>query len=96
MSGNRDERIRERAHAIWDREGKPEGAAQRHWQQAEGEIDKEDKAPKKPVAPKKAATKKPAAAKKPAATSASASRKTAGAGPALAKRSKDAKKPTKA
>lgn len=89
MSGNRDERIRERAHAIWDREGKPDGAAQRHWQQAEGEIDNED------VAPKKAAAKKPAA-KKPAATSATATAKKTGAGAALAKRSKDAKKPSKA
>lgn len=89
MSGNRDERIRERAHAIWDREGKPEGAAERHWQQAESEIDKEDTGTRKPAA------KKPATAKKPAAGSSSASRKTAGAGPAIAKRSKDAKKPTK-
>ncbi|RFC65717.1 MULTISPECIES: DUF2934 domain-containing protein [Mesorhizobium] len=89
MSGNRDERIRERAHAIWDREGKPEGAAQRHWQQAEGEIEKEDSAPKK------AAAKKPAA-KKPVATSASAKAKKTGADAAPAKRSKDTKKPSKA
>jgi len=82
MSGNRDERIRERAHAIWDREGKPEGAAQRHWQQAETEIEKEDSAPKKAAA-KKAVAKKPA-------------EKKSGAAPAIAKRSKDAKKPPKA
>lgn len=90
MSGNRDERIRERAHAIWDREGKPEGAAQRHWQQAEQEIDREDHVPAK-----KTPAKKPAATKKPAEKTEGASRKTAGAGPALAKRSKDAKKPEK-
>jgi hypothetical protein len=94
MSGNRDERIRERAHEIWDREGKPEGAAQRHWVQAEQEIgDEEKKTAKKPAA-KKPAIKKPAA--KSAAKAATASAKTTGAGAALAKRSKDAKKPTKA
>ena len=86
MSGNRDERIRERAHAIWDREGRPEGAAQHHWQRAEQEIDQEDKASAvKPAAKKAAARPK----------TEGASRKTAGAGPALAKRSKDARKPVK-
>ncbi|MCO5066217.1 MAG: DUF2934 domain-containing protein [Rhizobiaceae bacterium] len=88
MSANRDERIRQRAHAIWDREGRPEGAAQRHWQQAEQEIAQEDSAPAK-----KPAAKKAAVARKPKAEGAST--KTAGAGPALAKRSKDAKKPAK-
>lgn len=91
MSGNRDERIRERAHAIWDREGRPEGAAQRHWEQAEQEISKEDGA-----GAKKPSARKPSAAKKPAAKAEGASRKTVGAGPAIAKRSKDAKKPAKA
>jgi hypothetical protein len=94
MSGNRDERIRERAHAIWDREGRPEGSAHTHWSQAESEIDAEDRAGASKPAAKKAAVKK-AAAKKPAAAKEGASRKTAGAGPALAKRSKDAK-PSKA
>ncbi|WP_160004220.1 DUF2934 domain-containing protein [Rhizobium sp. 18055] len=30
--------VRERAHAIWEREGKPEGKHQDHWTQAEHEI----------------------------------------------------------
>ncbi|MBX3597136.1 MAG: DUF2934 domain-containing protein [Rhizobiaceae bacterium] len=58
MSGNRDERIRERAHAIWDREGKPEGEAERHWKQAEQEIDQEAKGP---PAKKRSPVKKTAA-----------------------------------
>jgi hypothetical protein len=31
-------RVRERAHAIWEREGRPEGGAERHWAQAEEEL----------------------------------------------------------
>ena len=31
-------RVRERAHAIWEREGRPEGGAERHWAQAEAEL----------------------------------------------------------
>lgn len=88
MSGDRDERIRQRAHKLWESEGKPEGSAQRHWQQAEAEITQADSAPPKAAAKKVAAPKK--------AKTEGASRKTTGAGPALAKRSKDAKKPKKA
>jgi Protein of unknown function (DUF2934) len=32
------ERIRERAHAIWERQGRPHGRHQDHWEEAEKEI----------------------------------------------------------
>jgi Protein of unknown function (DUF2934) len=38
---DREERIRERAHQIWEREGKPHGRDAEHWQQAGAEIDAE-------------------------------------------------------
>jgi hypothetical protein len=31
-------KVRARAHAIWERLGRPEGAAERHWAQAEEEL----------------------------------------------------------
>jgi Protein of unknown function (DUF2934) len=36
-----EERIRERAYQIWEREGKPHGRDAEHWQQAASEIDAE-------------------------------------------------------
>jgi hypothetical protein len=30
--------LRERAYALWEREGRPEGGAARHWAQAEEEL----------------------------------------------------------
>jgi DUF2934 family protein len=41
MTGDKQERIRQRAHAIWEQAGRPEGAHQRHWDQASAEIDAE-------------------------------------------------------
>ncbi|MDX8503159.1 DUF2934 domain-containing protein [Mesorhizobium sp. VK4C] len=38
----REERIRQRAYELWEKEGKPEGADLRFWEQAMGEIDEED------------------------------------------------------
>ena len=35
---DREERIRQRAHEIWEREGRPEGREQQHWYQALEEI----------------------------------------------------------
>jgi Protein of unknown function (DUF2934) len=32
------EKVRARAHAIWERLGRPEGAADGHWSQAEEEL----------------------------------------------------------
>jgi hypothetical protein len=37
-----DERIRQRAHEIWDREGRPTGADRHHWERAIQEIAEED------------------------------------------------------
>lgn len=62
---DREERIRARAHELWELEGRPDGAGDRHWLQAAAEIDaKPAKAAAKKAAPKaKAAPVKAAAAK---------------------------------
>ncbi|MCW2240443.1 DUF2934 domain-containing protein [Azospirillum canadense] len=44
MAENRDARIRERAHNIWERDGRPEGMAEVHWIQACREIETEEQA----------------------------------------------------
>lgn len=59
MTDDRQERIRQRAHAIWEQAGRPEGVHQQHWDQATAEIDGEDSKQKG----KTARPKKPAAAK---------------------------------
>ncbi|TDK31339.1 DUF2934 domain-containing protein [Rhizobium deserti] len=41
VQGSREERIRARAHQIWEDEGRAEGNDERHWQQASNEIDAE-------------------------------------------------------
>ena len=38
MPEEREQAIRERAYAIWEREGCPEGRSLAHWPQAEAEI----------------------------------------------------------
>jgi hypothetical protein len=38
MGDDWEGRVRERAYAIWEREGRPEGGAERHWAQAEEEL----------------------------------------------------------
>ncbi|MCT2581267.1 MAG: DUF2934 domain-containing protein [Mesorhizobium sp.] len=38
---DRIERIRQRAHEIWEREGRPDGREQEHWDKATKEIDAE-------------------------------------------------------
>ena len=57
MGDDREERIRKRAHEIWEKEGRPDGEGHRHWAQAESEVDAEGKKGKK-AAPKKAAASK--------------------------------------
>src|SRR5689334_3881639 len=37
-----EDRVRSRAYAIWEREGRPEGGAERHWAQAEEELRAEE------------------------------------------------------
>ena len=39
MQGDREERIRERARAIWEEEGRPEGKDREHWERAAAEVD---------------------------------------------------------
>jgi hypothetical protein len=41
---DREERIRARAHEIWEKAGRPLGEDMRHWVQAAREIDEEDAA----------------------------------------------------
>ena len=36
---DREQKIRERAHGIWEEQGRPEGQHHDHWAQAEAEID---------------------------------------------------------
>ncbi|WP_348633294.1 DUF2934 domain-containing protein, partial [Mesorhizobium sp. M4B.F.Ca.ET.013.02.1.1] len=38
VTDDRQERIRQRAHAIWEKAGRPEGADIQHWDQATAEI----------------------------------------------------------
>lgn len=38
MDQDHQERIRQRAHEIWEREGRPEGRDSDHWSQAEQEL----------------------------------------------------------
>ena len=38
MDGNQESRIRERAHVIWEREGRPQGREIAHWAMASEEI----------------------------------------------------------
>jgi hypothetical protein len=40
-AGDLQQRIRERAQAIWEREGRPDGRHDEHWRQAENEINAE-------------------------------------------------------
>ncbi|RWB20655.1 DUF2934 domain-containing protein [Mesorhizobium sp.] len=66
MTDDRQERIRRRAHEIWEQAGRPEGAHMEHWDRAAAEIDAEKK-PKDKAAPKKAAARpKAVKAEKPA------------------------------
>jgi hypothetical protein len=37
MNAESEDRVRARAYALWEREGQPEGGAERHWTQAEEE-----------------------------------------------------------
>ena len=39
MSDDREDRIRKRAHALWEQNGRPEGRHEEHWHQASQEAD---------------------------------------------------------
>jgi hypothetical protein len=66
---DREERIRNKAYEIWEREGASHGSHDRHWREATAHVDAESTAkPKKPAAlkaPKAAKTPKAAAPKAP-------------------------------
>jgi hypothetical protein len=42
MDAGWDDKVRTRAYAIWEREGRPEGGAERHWAEAEEELRAEE------------------------------------------------------
>ncbi|MBZ9679938.1 DUF2934 domain-containing protein [Mesorhizobium sp. ESP6-5] len=65
MTDDRQERIRNRAHQIWQEEGHPAGQHERHWHQAAADVDREDAG--KPTVGKKPAKKAPGASKAKAA-----------------------------
>jgi Protein of unknown function (DUF2934) len=39
---NREERIRQKAHELWEQAGRPQDKAKEHWAEAERLVDKED------------------------------------------------------
>ncbi|MDG4575056.1 MAG: DUF2934 domain-containing protein, partial [Defluviicoccus sp.] len=41
MSHHDQSQIEKRAHEIWEREGRPDGRAEEHWQRAVAELDDE-------------------------------------------------------
>ena len=41
-----EQKVRERAHAIWEQEGRPENAGEQHWARAEEELRAEEQAEK--------------------------------------------------
>jgi hypothetical protein len=45
MENDRETRIRERAYALWEQEGRPQGEDLRHWVTALSELDGEDPTP---------------------------------------------------
>ncbi|MFZ1414445.1 MAG: DUF2934 domain-containing protein, partial [Defluviicoccus sp.] len=78
MSQHDQSQIENRAHKIWEREGRPDGKAEEHWQRAVAELDEEAAARAAAEKAAKAASVAPApAAPAPAAPAPSAS--TAGA-----------------
>jgi hypothetical protein len=47
-----EERVRQRAHKIWEEAGRPDGQHDAHWEQARREIEAEDGEPPPAEAPK--------------------------------------------
>ena len=44
MDGGREDRIRAKAHALWEADGKPDGKERTHWEQAAKLVDEEERA----------------------------------------------------
>jgi hypothetical protein len=57
MTKSYDDRVRARAHQLWEREGRPEGQSERHWAQARTMLAAEHA--RKPVSPSKVVTRTP-------------------------------------
>jgi Protein of unknown function (DUF2934) len=86
MSGDKQQRIKQRAYEIWETAGRPHGAHEVHWLQATREIEAEDAVPAdKPKRAKAAATPKAAAAPKAAVASKASAPKAAPKTPAKPK-----------
>ena len=79
-------RIRERAHLIWENEGRPDGRATEHWLKAAAQIASETAAPKPARAAKARPAAKVATADRPAAEARKPKRAAASAAPAPSKR----------
>jgi Protein of unknown function (DUF2934) len=88
MRSDREERIRQRAYALWQSEGHRDGRHEDHWHRAEREIAAEeagpDEAPRGTSRPRKAASENSAAATP--ARSRSAGSETRGEKPAAPKK----------
>lgn len=41
-NGTMEDRVRERAYALWEKDGRPDGRSDEYWQQAQSEVDTED------------------------------------------------------
>ena len=59
MNSDQEARIRQRAYEIWQREGRPEGREDEHWQRAQAEIMAEDGAAANQAPNRAAAGSKP-------------------------------------
>lgn len=57
-----EHRVRERAHMIWEREGRPADRAEAHWSAATAEVAAESAKAAKPRTPRKVAAAKAEAA----------------------------------
>lgn len=75
MASDVEERIRARAHAIWEEEGRPDGRADEHWAMATREVE----AAMAAEAPAPAVENDAPVAHKPSPRKPAASRKTAAA-----------------
>jgi hypothetical protein len=60
MNGISEEIIRQRAHAIWEAQGRPDGHDQEHWEQAVRELRNGSSTPMTPPAERKLAAAKAA------------------------------------
>ena len=89
MRSDREERIRQRAYAIWQSEGHAHGREEEHWHRAEREIAAEEAGSSK--APRRAPRSGKAAAEKSAAASLARSRR--GGTETRAQRTASSKKP---